>query len=169
LRAPLRSRLRDDHRLARLRVHEERKRWRGERDMTTQGTKESLGRDVDDVAIERFTAEYGRELPPIVIVIAAYNEEQGIGDVVRAIPSSVEGLPTATVVVVDGSTDGTAAEARKAGAMVCDVPVNRGQGAALRLGYRIAREGGAEYIVTTDADGQYDPADIPRILAPVLH
>ncbi|SDR32688.1 Glycosyltransferase involved in cell wall bisynthesis [Thermostaphylospora chromogena] len=137
--------------------------------MTTQGTKESLGRDVDDVAIERFTAEYGRELPPIVIVIAAYNEEQGIGDVVRAIPSSVEGLPTATVVVVDGSTDGTAAEARKAGAMVCDVPVNRGQGAALRLGYRIAREGGAEYIVTTDADGQYDPADIPRILAPVLH
>src|SRR5690606_14970902 len=73
LRAPLRSRLRDDHRLARLRVHEERKRWRGERDMTTQGTKESLGRDVDDVAIERFTAEYGRELPPIVIVIAAYN------------------------------------------------------------------------------------------------
>jgi glycosyltransferase involved in cell wall biosynthesis len=52
--------------------------------------------------------------------------------------------------------------------MVCDVPVNRGQGAALRLGYRIAREGGAAYIVTTDADGQYNPAEMQRVLAPVV-
>lgn len=136
--------------------------------MTLQQIKEHLGEDIDDVAIAEFRAEHGHELPPIAIVIAAYNEEAGIGGVVRAIPPVIEGIPTATVVVVDGSTDDTAAEARKAGALVCDVPVNRGQGAALRLGYRIAREGGAEYIVTTDADGQYDPADIPRILAPVL-
>ena len=53
-----------------------------------------------------------------------------------------------------------------AGAMVADVPVNRGQGAALRLGYRLAREGGAQYIVTTDADGQYNPAEIEQVLAP---
>jgi glycosyltransferase involved in cell wall biosynthesis len=46
--------------------------------------------------------------------------------------------------------------------------VNRGQGAALRLGYRIAREHGAEYIITTDADGQYDPADFEGVLTPVL-
>jgi glycosyltransferase involved in cell wall biosynthesis len=52
--------------------------------------------------------------------------------------------------------------------MVCDVPVNRGQGAALRLGYRLARDGGADYIVTTDADGQYNPAEIERVLAPVV-
>jgi len=52
--------------------------------------------------------------------------------------------------------------------MVADVPVNRGQGAALRLGYRIAREGGAAYIVTTDADGQYNPAEMGRVLAPVV-
>jgi glycosyltransferase involved in cell wall biosynthesis len=51
---------------------------------------------------------------------------------------------------------------------VADVPENRGQGAALRLGYRIAREGGAEYIVTTDADGQYNPAEIEKLLAPIL-
>ena len=55
-----------------------------------------------------------------------------------------------------------------AGAVVCDVPVNRGQGAALRLGYRLAREGGAQYIVTTDADGQYNPAEIPALMAPIL-
>jgi glycosyltransferase involved in cell wall biosynthesis len=52
--------------------------------------------------------------------------------------------------------------------MVCDVPVNRGQGAALRLGYRLAREGGARYIVTTDADGQYNPAEMDRVLGPVV-
>jgi glycosyltransferase involved in cell wall biosynthesis len=52
--------------------------------------------------------------------------------------------------------------------MVCDVPVNRGQGAALRLGYRLARDGSAAYIVTTDADGQYNPAEIERVLAPVV-
>jgi glycosyltransferase involved in cell wall biosynthesis len=71
-------------------------------------------------------------------------------------------------VVADGCADDTAAEAAAAGAMVCDVPVNRGQGAALRLGYRLAREGGAGYIVTTDADGQYNPAEMSTVLAPVV-
>ncbi len=123
--------------------------------------------DVDADSLARFTAEFGGSLPPVAVVIAAYNEERGIGAVVKDIPAIVDGMETATIVVVDGATDATAAVARAAGAMVCDVPVNRGQGAALRLGYRIAREGGARYIVTTDADGQYDPADIPRILAPV--
>src|SRR6202012_646449 len=64
--------------------------------------------------------------------------------------------------------DATAKEAEAAGALVADVAVNRGQGAALRLGYRIAREGGAEYIVTTDADGQDNPAEIEKLMAPIL-
>jgi glycosyltransferase involved in cell wall biosynthesis len=72
------------------------------------------------------------------------------------------------IVVADGCADSTAAEAAQAGALVADVPVNRGQGAALRLGYRIAREGGAAYIVTTDADGQYNPAEMQAVLAPVV-
>jgi Glycosyltransferases involved in cell wall biogenesis len=124
--------------------------------------------DIDDAAVARFTADHGADLPPIAVVIAAYNEERGIGAVVKDIPALVDGLETATIVVVDGASDDTANVARAAGARVCDVPVNRGQGAALRLGYRIARAGGARYIVTTDADGQYDPADIARILTPVI-
>jgi glycosyltransferase involved in cell wall biosynthesis len=124
--------------------------------------------DVDAAAVAAFIAEYGAGLPPIAIVIAAYNEADGIGEVVAKIPAEVEGHECATIVVVDGADDDTAAVARKAGALVCDVPVNRGQGAALRLGYRLARSGGASFIVTTDADGQYDAADIPRVLAPVL-
>ncbi|RKS70919.1 glycosyl transferase family 2 [Actinomadura pelletieri DSM 43383] len=123
---------------------------------------------IDRAAVAAFTAEYGTRLPPIAVVIAAYDEERGIGDVVRSISPSVAGHDTAVIVVVDGASDRTAAVAREHGAMVCDVPVNRGQGAALRLGYRLAREGGAEFIVTTDADGQYDSAQIPRVLRPVL-
>lgn len=123
---------------------------------------------VDAAAQAVFTAEYGSELPPIVIVVAAYDEEDGIGAVVESIPPAIGGQRTATLVVVDGAGDDTAAIGRKHGALVCDVPVNRGQGAALRLGYRIARDGGADYIVTTDADGQYDSAQIEQVLGPVL-
>jgi glycosyltransferase involved in cell wall biosynthesis len=126
---------------------------------------------VDDAAEAAFTESYGERatsLPPVAIVIAAYNEAGAIGPVVEALPAEVCGLATAAIVVADGCADGTAKEAMTAGAMVCDVPVNRGQGAALRLGYRLARDGGADYIVTTDADGQYNPAEIERVLAPVV-
>jgi glycosyltransferase involved in cell wall biosynthesis len=125
----------------------------------------------DDAAAAAFTRAYGERatsLPPVAIVIAAYNEEGAIGPVIEALPEQVCGLATAAILVADGCGDGTVKQATTAGAMVCDVPVNRGQGAALRLGYRLAREGGAAYIVTTDADGQYNPAEIETVLAPVV-
>ncbi len=128
-------------------------------------------RATDDAAVATFSQAHGERatrLAPVAIVIAAYNEEGAIGPVIEALPREVCGLATAVIVVADGCADGTVAEATAAGAMVCDVPVNRGQGAALRLGYRLAREGGADYIVTTDADGQYNPAEIERVLAPVV-
>jgi glycosyltransferase involved in cell wall biosynthesis len=126
---------------------------------------------VDDAAGKAFVEAYGERatnLPPVAIVIAAYNEEGAIGPVVETLPGEVCGLATAAIVIADGCADGTAAEATAADAMVCEVPVNRGQGAALRLGYRLAREGGASYIVTTDADGQYNAAEMDRVLGPVV-
>jgi glycosyltransferase involved in cell wall biosynthesis len=126
---------------------------------------------VDDAAVKAFIDAYGERatsLPPVAIVIAAYDEAGAIGPVIRALPAEVCGLATTAIVVADGCADATAAEAAEAGAMVCDVPVNRGQGAALRLGYRLAREGGAGYIVTTDADGQYNPAEMATVLGPVV-
>jgi glycosyltransferase involved in cell wall biosynthesis len=51
---------------------------------------------------------------------------------------------------------------------VCEAVTNRGQGAALRLGYALARQGGARYIVTTDADGQYDTDELPLLLRPLI-
>jgi Glycosyl transferase family 2 len=126
---------------------------------------------IDAAAVTAFFADNGdraANLPPVAVVIAAYNEEGVVGSVVDALPPTFCGLDTAAIVVSDGSKDKTAVEAREHAALVCDVPVNRGQGAALRLGYRLAREGGAAYIVTTDADGQYNPAEMDRVLAPVV-
>jgi glycosyltransferase involved in cell wall biosynthesis len=126
---------------------------------------------IDDAAAAEFARAYGERaghLPPVAIVIAAYNEAGAVGPVIEALPEQACGMATAAIVVADGCADGTAKEADTAGAMVADVPVNRGQGAALRLGYRLARAGGASYVVTTDADGQYNPAEIERVLAPVV-
>ena len=104
----------------------------------------------------------------LAIVIPAYNEEPTVAEVIAEIPSEAAGLQTEVIVVVDGAKDGTAAEATRAGALVCDVPVNRGQGAALRLGYWLARARGAQVICTIDADGQYEPEEISRVVQPIL-
>ncbi len=105
---------------------------------------------------------------PLAVVIPAYNEEPTVAAVIAEIPGEAAGLPTETIVVVDGAQDATAAHAAQAGALVCDVPVNRGQGAALRLGYWLARARGAHVIATIDADGQYEPEELGRVVAPIL-
>jgi hypothetical protein len=125
--------------------------------------------DVDDAAVTRFTAEHSAPaLGPIAVVIAAYNEEDALGDVLTGIPATVGNKPVNVIVVDDGSTDATAGVARRHDVYTVVPNCNRGQGAALRLGYRIAREGGADYIATLDADGQYDPEELRSVLQPVL-
>ncbi len=105
---------------------------------------------------------------PLAIVIPAYNEEPTVAEVISEIPGEAAGLATEVIVVVDGAKDATAEQARAAGALVCDVPVNRGQGAALRLGYWLARARGARIIATIDADGQYEPEELGRVVQPIL-
>lgn len=117
---------------------------------------------------EFFTANPPGEGAPIAVVIPAYNEEPTVGDVVRGIPREIGGKPVEVIVVVDGSDDKTADEARAAGALVCDVPHNRGQGLIFMLGYWLAFKRGAEFIATTDADGQYDETEFDRVLEPIL-
>jgi Glycosyl transferase family 2 len=105
---------------------------------------------------------------PLAIVIPAYNEEPSVAEVIEEIPAEAAGLQTEVIVVVDGSSDATAARAADAGALVCDVPVNRGQGAALKLGYWLARARGVQVIATIDADGQYEPDELGRVVEPIL-
>ena len=120
-------------------------------------------------AAEAFLAEHAVGAgAPLAIVIPAYNEEPTVAEVIAGIPAEASGLRTEIIVVVDGAKDATAATAREAGALVCDVTVNRGQGAALRLGYWLARARGAELIVTIDADGQYEAEEIASVIAPIL-
>ena len=124
---------------------------------------------VDAAACRGFAQHHGSpNLGPVTVIIPAYREAASISAVVEAIPREALGLRTATLVVVDGPDDETIAAANASGAFVCVAPVNRGQGAALKLGYALARSHGARYLVTIDADGQYDPAEIPEVLEPIV-
>lgn len=95
----------------------------------------------------------------VVALIPGYNEGPRIGAVVRG---AKEHLPV--IVVDDGSADDTAARAREAGATVVEQRPNQGKGAALRTGFRRAIAHGYEAVLTLDADGQHDPAEMPRFL-----
>jgi hypothetical protein len=123
-----------------------------------------------EAARRRFMTEYASvpRASCIAVVIAALDEAPSVGAVVRASPDEICGLGVETIVVDDGSTDDTAAEAISAGALVCRLGRNVGQGRALRLGYQLAIEHGATVIATADADGQLDPAELPRLVAPIV-
>lgn len=99
-------------------------------------------------------------LQRVFVVVAAYNEESVIADVLRELSSVVTNI----VVVDDGSTDGTYRTACRHARWTLRHPVNRGQGAALQTGISFALQQGAGVVVTFDADGQHRPEDIPRLV-----
>jgi glycosyltransferase involved in cell wall biosynthesis len=104
----------------------------------------------------------------LLVMIPALDEQDTVGDVVRGVPADIPGIGSIEVVVVDdGSSDATAERARTAGARVVAHPVRRGVGAAFHTGIATALESGADLIVSIDADGQFDPADIPALVEPV--
>jgi glycosyltransferase involved in cell wall biosynthesis len=121
---------------------------------------------ITGAALAAFGSTYpDLKLQPLVIVIAAYNEADNIGAVLDEVPAEIADVPVSLLVIDDGSTDATTEVAKRHGAQVCTLSANRGHGVALRLGYRIAREAGATYIGTLDGDGQWDPADLPAMVA----
>jgi len=96
----------------------------------------------------------------VFALIPGYQEGPRIAGVVAA---AVRHLPV--VVIDDGSTDDTASQAETAGATLLRQVPNQGKGAALRAGFRYALDHGADAVVTLDADGQHDPAEVPSFLA----
>src|SRR5712691_3321290 len=125
---------------------------------------EALGR-------ERFDWERAAALPDgprLVTVSPAYNEADNVGAVVKSIPAMVEGYHVVPLVVSDGSHDRTAEVAREAGAFVAELPIRRGGGLALRVGYEVALKLGADVVVTIDADGQHVPDELPVMIGPIL-
>lgn len=132
--------------------------------------RRELSEALEGLASEQFRADGHREAfrGRVGIVIPAYNEAANLGEVLNAIPDEVCGLETAVLVVDDGSRDDTAGVAEANGAVVARHAVNRGGGAAMRTGYRLMVDSEAEVTVTMDADGQHLPAEMERLVAPVL-
>ncbi|HWM64671.1 MAG TPA: glycosyltransferase family 2 protein, partial [Solirubrobacterales bacterium] len=104
----------------------------------------------------------------VAVVVPAYNEADNIGVVLDRMPAEVCGVEISVLVVDDGSRDGTGDVAAKHGAIVARHVINRGGGAALRTGYRLMVDSGAEVVVTLDADGQHLPSEMERLVKPVL-
>lgn len=106
----------------------------------------------------------------LVVVIPCFNEEKTLRDVLRTIPKRIPGIKKIqTLVVDDGSTDRTVQVARKNHAThIVRHSRNKGLGVAFRTGRDAALDLGADIIVTIDADGQFDGAEIPALLAPIL-
>jgi len=101
-----------------------------------------------------------------IAIVPAYNEEASIGRVIEDIRGAD---PSFEIVIVDdGSTDRTAAVAEAAGARVVQLPYNLGIGGAVQTGLQYARDHDFDVAVQVDGDAQHDPAEIPKILAPII-
>ena len=105
----------------------------------------------------------------LIIQIPAWNEEKHLAATIADLPRQVDGFDDVQVLVIDdGSDDATAEVAENAGAAVVRLPVHRGLAVAVTTGIRSCVERGADVIVNTDADNQYDAGDIPALVRPVL-
>ena len=106
----------------------------------------------------------------LIIQIPCFNEEEHLGATLAALPRTLSGFSSVeTLVIDDGSLDGTSGVARRAGATyLLRFPVNLGLARAFSAGLDAALKLGADVIVNTDADNQYRAADIALLVQPIL-
>lgn len=125
---------------------------------------------LDREVVGNFLQEYRSAIEgaEILILIPAYNEEDSVASLAQVLPDSIYGLKAVPIVLVDGATDATAKLAREQGLAVCEAPINRGQGAALKMGYKIAVLAQVSIVAIVDADGQWNPHDLESIVEPLV-
>jgi glycosyltransferase involved in cell wall biosynthesis len=104
----------------------------------------------------------------IIVLMAAFNEEKALVDLLPRIPRRLSGHRVRVLVLSDGSTDRTAIVARDLGVDVLEFDENRGKGAVLRSGLDAIVDEPYQALVLMDADGQHDPQQLPELVAPVL-
>jgi hypothetical protein len=126
---------------------------------------------VESLAVQSFDSWQQSLLPSgerIVVVMPAYNEAENVGAVIQSMPEQLGGYPVVPVVISDASEDDTVDVARKAGALVAQLPIRRGGGLALRVGYEVSLRLNAVVVVSMDADGQHLPEEMGTLVAPIL-
>lgn len=104
----------------------------------------------------------------IVVILPAYNEEKNLGELLKNMPKKINDTPLGVLLVDDGSGDDTYNIATQAGALVVRNRINRGQGAASRLGYDVLVKYNVPIGVTMDSDGQHRYEDIEKLVKPIL-
>jgi hypothetical protein len=109
-----------------------------------------------------------KNLKPIMIVIPAYNEAENLRYLLPIIPTKICNTEVGVLVVDDGSEDETRQVVNENNQFIVSNPINRGGGAALRLGYDILKNSDSAVCVTMDADGQHRPEDIKALVSPII-
>ena len=127
-----------------------------------------VSRLVRALSAAQLEASRGQPWGGVLVCIPAFDEADSLPGVLAEVPVEVAGLATHVLVIDDGSHDRTADVARAKGAHVVSHPVNSGQGAALQTGYLVAERLGVDVVVTLDADGQHDPAQMGRLVEPIV-
>jgi hypothetical protein len=115
------------------------------------------------------SADLAKYIKPIMLLIPAYNEAENLKEVLPKLPNQIDNIDAGILVVDDGSEDDTYSIAASVdGVCIVKNLINRGGGAALRLGYDILQKTGARICVTMDADGQHRPEDIKSLVKPII-
>jgi hypothetical protein len=110
-----------------------------------------------------------KEAKPIMVIIPAYNESDNLRELLPKIPPKIGDMDVGVLVIDDGSEDETVQTVRDLKRLVVINLVNRGGGAALRLGYDVVKKSRSQICVTMDADGQHQPEEIEKLVFPILN
>ncbi|CAB1085591.1 Glycosyl transferase, family 2 [Olavius algarvensis Delta 1 endosymbiont] len=108
------------------------------------------------------------DIKAIMVLIPAFNEAENLQYWLPRMPQTIGGMEVGVLVVDDGSDDGTKEVVQKFGHLVVSNMINRGGGAALRLGYDILANSSTRICITMDADGQHQPEQIEHLVRPII-